>query len=74
MIGILKLYSARRKLELKGINLDVSKLDKSEYSDRKKMSKIYTREVLKILNDFSILCNVCTNLLVFRKFLILDYL
>ena len=52
-IGVLKFYSARRKLEIKGLNIDVSKLNKEEYSDRKKMSKIYTREILRILDDFS---------------------
>jgi hypothetical protein len=52
-IGVLKFYSARRKLEIKGINIDVSALDKTEYSDRKKMGKLYAREVLKILGDFA---------------------
>jgi hypothetical protein len=51
-IGVLKFYSAKRKLEIKGLLIDVSNLDKTEYSDRKKMSKIYTREVLKQLEDF----------------------
>jgi hypothetical protein len=51
-IGLLKFYSARRKLEIKGINIDISNLDKTEYSDRKKMSKLYSREVLKIFGDF----------------------
>jgi hypothetical protein len=51
-IGALKFYSAKRKLEIKGLTVDVSKLDKTEYSDRKKMSKIYSREILRILEDF----------------------
>ena len=51
-IGVLKFYSAKRKLEIKGLQVDVSNLDKKEYSDRKKMSKLYSREVLRILEDY----------------------
>jgi hypothetical protein len=50
-INILKFYTAKRKLEIKGIQLNQSEFDKKEYSDRKKLSKLITKEILKRLND-----------------------
>jgi hypothetical protein len=39
-------------LEIKGLQTDTSTFDKKEYSDRKKMSKVITLEILKRMNDF----------------------
>jgi hypothetical protein len=51
-ITTLKFYTAKRKLEIKGLQTDTSTIDKKEYSDRKKMSKVITLEILKRMNDF----------------------
>jgi len=51
-IGSLKFYTAKKKLEIKGIQLDQSGFDKSEYKDRKKLSKLITMEILKRLQDY----------------------
>lgn len=51
-ITTLKFYTAKRKLEIKGLQTDTSAFDKKEYSDRKKMSKVITLEILKRMNDF----------------------
>ena len=50
-INILKFYTAKRKLEIKGIELNQLEFDKKEYSDRKKLSKLITKEILKRIND-----------------------
>lgn len=50
-INILKFYTAKRKLEIKGVQLNQLEFDKKEYSDRKKLSKLITKEILKRMND-----------------------
>lgn len=48
-IGTLKFYMPKRKLEISGI--EIPDLDKSIYKDRKKMSILYTKEILNKLGD-----------------------
>ena len=52
-IHTLKFYTAKRKLEIKGLHTDISIFDKKDYSDRKKMSKVITLEILKRMNDYT---------------------
>jgi hypothetical protein len=51
-IGILKFYTAKKKLEIKGVNLDVSAFDKKEYKDRKTLGKLICKEILKRMADY----------------------
>ena len=51
-ISNLKFYTARKKLEIKGIQLDVSAFDKAEYKDRKSLGKLICKEILKKMGDF----------------------
>ena len=48
----LKFYTAKKKLEIKGIQLDQSGFDKTEYGDRKKLGKLITKEILKRIEDY----------------------
>lgn len=48
----LKFYTAKKKLEIKGIELDQSGFDKKEYGDRKKLGKLITKEILKKIGDY----------------------
>ena len=48
----LKFYTAKKKLEIKGIQLDQSGFDKGEYKDRKKLGRLITMEILKRIQDF----------------------
>jgi hypothetical protein len=50
-INTLKFYTAKRKLEIKGIQLNPLEFDKKDYADRKKLSKLITKEILKRIND-----------------------
>jgi hypothetical protein len=52
VIENLKFYTARKKLEIKGISLDVSVFDKTEYKDRKSLGKLICKEILKKMEDF----------------------
>jgi hypothetical protein len=51
-IGKLKFYTAKKKLEIKGIQLDISGFDKSEYKDRKSLGKLICKEILKKMEDY----------------------
>jgi hypothetical protein len=51
-ISILKFYTAKKKLEIKGISLDVSTFDKKEYKDRKALGKLICKEILKKMADY----------------------
>lgn len=51
-IGNLKFYTARKKLEIKGLQLDVSGFNKTEYKDRKSLGKIICKEILKKMEDY----------------------
>jgi hypothetical protein len=51
-IGNLKFYTARKKLEIKGIQLDITGFDKSQYKDRKSLGKLICKEILKKMEDF----------------------
>ena len=51
-IGNLKFYTAKRKLEIKGIQLDITGFDKAEYKDRKMLGKLICKEILKRMEDY----------------------
>ena len=49
----LKFYMAKKKLEIKGIEMEkLSQFDKTVYKDRKELSKKITLELLKKMEDF----------------------
>lgn len=48
----LKFYTARRKLEIQGISLDQTNFDKKQYSDRKSLGKLITKELLQKLGEY----------------------
>jgi len=51
-IANLKFYTARKKLEIKGITLDITAFDKTEYKDRKSLGKLICKEILKKMEDY----------------------
>jgi hypothetical protein len=51
-ITTLKFYTAKKKLEIKGVSLDVSTFDKKDYKDRKTLGKLICKEILKKMQDF----------------------